>query len=247
MGISGLFRFATVAVAAMGASLAASAGHAGVVYEFAEYSQLPNAAPNAFWDNPGDTTNAMLNTGGYGKTSSVPVQFSFLNNPALASVNDIAANLQISGGVVGVAATKTPIVDQQGVFGVFSITSVSDFFVGLTHYSAGTVLLAGSFTKGDLSGRGPNGSAIASTPHSTVSFTSDVVGALTASMRHDLTLSFSAISPNLNAATGAALRTFQANNNGQFDQGVPEPATWTMLILGLGGLGAASRRRRATI
>src|SRR5262249_17586200 len=105
--------------------------------------------------------------------------------------------------------------------------------------------LSGDFTKGEIAGIGTTGSAMVSTDAgSTIHFSSDISGALKGLTR-DLVLDLSAISPSLGASAGAALHTFLANADGEFDQAVPEPATWIMLILGMGALGAASRRRRA--
>jgi hypothetical protein len=47
-------------------------------------------------------------------------------------------------------------------------------------------------------------------------------------------------------ATGAGLLTLTSGGaDGRFVAVVPEPATWAIMILGLGGVGAAVRRRRA--
>jgi hypothetical protein len=44
---------------------------------------------------------------------------------------------------------------------------------------------------------------------------------------------------------GTGFPPFALIDNVAMTVGVPEPATWTMMILGLGGLGALARRRRA--
>jgi hypothetical protein len=248
MVVSGLSRLATVAGVAAAASCAASVAHAASIYEFAEFSQLSSAPANVFWDNPGNTTSAVFSTGAAGKSIAVPIQFSFVNNPALSSVTDVSATLLISNaGVAGVAATKTPILDQKGIFGDFQIlySGLSDLVISGIHYSTGTNLLSGTFTNGQLSGQGPKGNIIAATNASSVTFTSAIPGALINSTKRDVTFSLSAVTPNLGAIKDKALKSFSANANGQFDQGVPEPATWTMLILGMAALGAAARRRRA--
>ena len=238
MGIFSLQRLAAVA----------SPGHAVTLVKFAEFSQPSVAPANVFWSNPGNTTSATFFTGtSISKAASVPIEFSFVNNPAVSSVHNLDATLLIySSGVTATPAASSS--DQKGVFGSFTINSVSDFFVGLTHYAAGTKLLAGDFSSGEIAGIPPGsvGAALAATVGgSVVHFSSDVAGAVKAhSFARDLVLNLDAITPVLDALPGKALKTFKANADGAFAQAVPEPATWAMMIVGLGGIGAAVRRRR---
>jgi hypothetical protein len=50
------------------------------------------------------------------------------------------------------------------------------------------------------------------------------------------------LNPNCTTDGGAVLTGFATNGTGG---GIPEPATWAMMILGFGGIGAMMRRRRS--
>ena len=55
------------------------------------------------------------------------------------------------------------------------------------------------------------------------------------------------VTPNFGATSGDALNSFTAKGDGEFDftgGGVPEPATWALMIMGFGGAGVLLRRRR---
>lgn len=246
MSMQGLQRFAVAASVALAVTSATTAVHAATLVKFAEFDQQALADPNVVWSNPGNTDNGDFYTADNGgKPSSVAVDFKFVNNALLASAGTIAANLTIAGGTTTTAATTVPIVDQSNVSGSFIITSVAGFFVGITHYSAGTILLSGNWTKGDIAGKGTSGAASASTlTSSVINFSSGVAGAVSGKIPRDLVLNLDAIAPMLTAAPGKALQTFKANADGAFAQAVPEPATWVMMMVGVGAIGAASRRRR---
>jgi hypothetical protein len=253
MGYLGLQKVAAAAGMAVVVASAASPSHAVVLTKFAEFSQTSTAPPNVFWNNPGNTTSATFFTGtGFGRMHSVPVEFSFVNNPALSGIHDVNATLVIyNSGVTGVAATLLPTADQKGFFGSFKLiyTGVADLVVGLTHYHTGANLLSGDFSAGEITGLPPGstGAAFAATVGgSVVHFTSDIAGALKKSVARDMVLNLDAITPFMDAMPGEALKSFKANADGAFAQaGVPEPSTWAMVILGFGALGAAARRRRA--
>jgi hypothetical protein len=250
MGISGLSRLAAVACMAVAASSVATASHA-VEFKFAEFSQSepPNtiAPANVFWTQTGATSGNFF-TGSSGRAVSTPIQFSFVNNPALSSIDNVQAVLVINAAATGPATTlPSLLVDQPNLQGTFSITytGLSDLIVGATHYHTGANLLSGIFNLGHIDGVGTFGAAGAGTATgSLVNFTSDILGALTKGLPRDLVLNLTSITPALSAAPGQALKTFKANADGEFSESVPEPATWAMLIVGLGGVGAAMRRRR---
>ena len=70
----------------------------------------------------------------------------------------------------------------------------------------------------------------------------------------DFALSFSGSSPNFNAPVGSSSQSLSASGSGTFASdplpvvpGVPEPASWAMMLGGFGLLGATLRTRKAQV
>lgn len=106
--------------------------------------------------------------------------------------------------------------------------------------SDGANLLTVDFAGAVLSGMGTSGSFLDAQPGGTVTFSSDFLdfSTLTAS---DFALSFSALSSPFGSDS------WTANSTGTFAAqlgAIPEPATWAMMIIGFGGVGAVARQRR---
>ncbi|THD51256.1 MAG: PEP-CTERM sorting domain-containing protein [Phenylobacterium sp.] len=80
-----------------------------------------------------------------------------------------------------------------------------------------------------------------------MSFTSAVDPALNAAINPEFAYTLLDVTPNFGSTgSGAALLSFTGKGDGEFDinLGVPEPASWSLMILGFGGLGAVIRKRR---
>lgn len=119
-----------------------------------------------------------------------------------------------------------------------------DGTISFTRVSDGANLLTLTFTSATLAGGGGSGALFGSTPGGTVSYTSDFIDFTNANVG-DFALSFSGITPGMSANfwTGDSTGTFAADVRGRGTE-VPEPATWAMMIIGFGGIGAVLRRRR---
>lgn len=155
-----------------------------------------------------------------GATGSL-VLFDFLDSfgPGLDDPMEAYLNIQASGAPAS---------------GVISFTRVSD----------GKNLLTLNFANATLVGSGGAGALFGSTPGSTVTYTSDFIDFSDATVG-DFGIAMSGIMPGFGSAfwTGDSVGTF-ASDAGGIGAEVPEPATWAMMIMGFGGIGAMIRRRR---
>ena len=184
------------------------------------------------------------------------VQFKFVN-PNLAKLGALSADLTFNSDSPSLdpAIKAGSLFNQYDLTGGFSFiyTGAAPLHVWDTTYLTGANLLSGDLGGFDLSGvkGGTSASAYGTTEvGDTVTFTSDFLDFIYAG-DEDFTLKFTSATPALSATTGAALHTFSAKGAGRFGTtwgprltAVPEPATWALTILGLGGVGGALRTRR---
>jgi len=81
-----------------------------------------------------------------------------------------------------------------------------------------------------------------------MTFTSAVDPALASALNPEFAYTLLAVTPNFGAtSSSAALVSFTGKGDGEFSfttAGVPEPASWSLMIMGIGGLGALLRQRR---
>jgi PEP-CTERM motif len=219
---------------------------------FADYSAVFGSTINLDWTHTGPTTGTLATPG------AVPVYFTFLN-PTLASLANISALFTLSASTDQAATHGASQVIQNDIAGSFSFTSVNSFMVGGQSYAAGTLLLGGTFDDAVLSG--PNGGSTGgvqdsrlSTPPGTVVFTSGILAsqlAFNPTGDEGLGLSMSDVKPNLSALAGQSLNKFSSSSVGTFAADLstgggsktPEPATWVMMLIGVGAIGFAVRRR----
>lgn len=194
-----------------------------------------------------------------GCTTCTATHFSFLD-PTLTALAFVPATFQMDA----VVASGTPAVDnggglftQTGLDGNFHFTYFDhDFAVGSTQVIGGvslkngvTNLLSGIFTGAWIQGAGGSGSAnlaLANGGHAV--YASDVLdfGHIVTSSE-EFALNLLSVSPSFGAGAGKSLNSFHANGGGNFSAdliGVPETATWGLMLVGFGGLGAVLRQRR---
>jgi len=118
---------------------------------------------------------------------------------------------------------------------------------------ARTNLLTVSFTKAELNASQNAGSfTFKSNADSVITFTSDFLD-FTNVLSKDFAFSFSGASPTFNAPLGTSGRSTSFSGSGTFASdpaplvvgGVPEPASWAMMLGGFGLLGLTLRTRKA--
>jgi hypothetical protein len=192
-----------------------------------------------------------------GCTTCTATHFSFLD-PALSALAFLPATFQIDAVAPDgnpAAVNGVGVWTQTGLDGHFHFTywNPADAF-GSTQTIGGhtltngvTNLLSGIFTGAWIQGAGGSGSTnvtIANGGHAT--FASDLFSVShVVAGTEEFSLNLLAVSPSFGAPAGKALNSFTANGGGNFSaETVPEPAAWTLMILGFGGIGAILRSRR---
>lgn len=252
-----------ISVAAL--ALAMAAGSTASAATFVDFSKKPGSGTtNLRWIKSGGAgTGGHLITGGGSATTAVgqDVIFNFQEPNVLVALGlyGLQAKFLLDGTAVNSPAVTTADGWRQGgVTGAFSFT-LNQALTPQQIAASGcqntcTNLLSGTFTNGIIKGLGDAGSFTVSDlgAGQSVTFTSDFLLFPTGgNQEFTLTLGSVVGSPSVGHAAGKALNTFKASTTGSFgsDPGptayVPEPATWTMMIVGLGGAGAMLRRRRA--
>lgn len=108
-------------------------------------------------------------------------------------------------------------------------------------------LLTVTFSGATLAGAGGSGALFGSQPSGTVTYTSDFLDFSGATVG-DFSIGLSGITPGFGASfwTSDSVGTFASDGGGGGNE-VPEPATWLMMIMGFGGVGAVMRRRRQAL
>jgi hypothetical protein len=192
------------------------------------------------------------------------VSFSFLVSGLSPLVNNATAIYTWSAATPAVElAIRTgsepgSTLTQGGISGTFSFLSTSVITVGDTVYASGSNLLSGTFTNSVITGQqfGSTASydADSSVMGQSLTFSSDFIdfsGVSTSVFALDLENLRSVLSAlPTNLAPTTALRTFRASASGEFGvdgdlvvNGIPEPQTWGLMVVGFGMVGLQVRRR----
>ena len=177
-------------------------------------------------------------------------QFKQTNNTDTISFAAPGSLTSVAGSIVEFDFTDPmpPAVD--GPISAFMILTASGApYSGTLQFlrtSDNANLLTVTFTGAVLLGMGTAAGVLDSQPGGgTITFTSAFLDFSTTTAE-DFALSFSGLSHAFGSATWTAdsTGTFASDSRNQPGGGVPEPASWAMMITGFGGVGALLRRRR---
>ncbi|MDB5422925.1 MAG: hypothetical protein JWQ29_341 [Phenylobacterium sp.] len=250
-----LTRILTAAAAAVSLAAIAAPSQATV---FAQYSPDSNAAIYRWVNNGANNsgTGGQLYTTATG-TATVPgaanVHFSFLD-PSLSSLMFVPAkftlNATVASGNPAAFAVGPNTWTQTNLNGGFSFiyTGASHTF-GSIFVAHNANLLSGTFTDAWIQGAGGTGSTnLSATNGGSMTFTSDFEQFLNLDAgTEEFAMNLLSVNPAFGALPGKALKSFRANGGGNFNfetAMVPEPATWGLMLVGFGGVGALLRHRR---
>ena len=241
---------ATAAAFGLAVGLGASAPASAAVFAlFNPVPGTPAATPNFTEDGAGNLTST---------TSTTPTLVTFETGP-LAALKDLAATFTFS------ASESAPAVN--GMMSGVSVTS-SAFGGSFSYYydgpnetvggftlDKGDLLLGGTFSNAAFLGvtGGPGAGLFDNSLTGTVTYSTDLPSSLLplSSDGQSFSIAFADISPLLGATMGH-LNGFNAVGDGKFSSelnggggggGVPEPATWALMLIGVSGVGACLRRR----
>jgi hypothetical protein len=247
--------FSTLVPAALAVSLCAATlpAHAATIAQFSPLSGNSDFK----WVQSASGTGGHLfsiNKGSDTAKQGVATAFMFLD-PALAGLGFLPATFTIDATVAdGNAATfntASNTFTQNGLNGSFSLTFAGDdTTIDGIKLTKGENLLSGIFTGAWIQGFNGSGSInLSAGPGVTSVFSSalrDFSNTVDGSEGFALNLSAN----GFHATKDKSLDDLQGNGGGNFtadSAGVPEPATWGLMIVGFGGIGALMRSKRRRV
>jgi hypothetical protein len=241
---------AAAAVALAGGLTAATSASAVEFATFNPVASTNGGVPNFSEDSMGNLTST---------PATAATIFTFDLSPLLSSFGDLQSTFTF-------AAHETAMASSGSIGGVTYVTAPFDgsfnfFYSGPTvtkgalTLTTGELLLGGTFTNSVFAARsGANGGALTDDSiNGTVVYTSGLPSSALPllSTGQSFTLGFLDMTP-VTALQNGFLRHFTAVGNGMFSSdltgtgggGVPEPATWALMLTGVTGIGVCLRRRR---
>jgi hypothetical protein len=194
----------------------------------------------------------------YGTTAgtpfgATPILFSLVGSPVPVSV---AANFLLSGSQVtlptGVSSGAfTQVVNSF----TFNITTATSFCYGSNCFNAGDSLLSGTVQNSAITGTlgGLSANFSGSTAGGSVINLSSPLVSFDPGTQYAFNFLLGNMDRPLASAANTSLGSFRSTISGSFSAeptptfNVPEPGTWALMIVGMGLVGVARRRRRKVV
>jgi hypothetical protein len=206
--------------------------------------------------NEGNDGNPAAHPGG------APIDFSFVGLGALldAAIDNVPATMDFQATTTD-GATKSGSTYLEDLTGSFAIYSTAPITIGTTTYATGTLLLGATFGDLAVDGRGNTfggGSDNISDDGDTMDLYSQVVN-FSGVNPVDNSEAFSFAATGLSAliaraAAGDAIESVAMTMSGNVASNplptvnaTPEPASWALMIVGVGAVGGMMRRRRQPV
>lgn len=242
---------------AIAATAVTSAPAAAVEVVFAQIG-LIGSNPNFRWDRNGTSDDAVFyTTAGAASTSAGNTQVLF-SLVGAATPLAVVGNMLLQG-----STTDDPLGVTTGSFTqtvdsfTFDITATSNFVYNSVSITAGQSLLQGTVSNARLTGTigGTTGSLVGSTlGGATITYTSPLF-TFNPVTNYGFSLGLGGVNAAFaSGATTRAINDFRSTISGTYQSdppptfvAIPEPGTWAMMIVGMGLVGFARRRRSAVV
>lgn len=240
--------------AAAAASMFAAVPAAAVQVVFAQIDLL-DGDRNFLWSR---TSGANINLG----TTATPFGAAGLPTQVLFSLVgsstplSVVADFQLGGSFVsGTLGTSSGAFSQAVDNFSFNITATSSFCWVNACFNAGDSLLSGSVQDAAITGTLGTRTADmsgATAGGATISYSSPLLNFDPASS-YAFNFGLTGIDRDLTGSANSTLGSFRSQISGTFSVdpaptfNVPEPGTWAMMIIGMGLVGVARRRRRKVV
>ena len=257
-----LLTASAMAAVTLGAASAASAA----VTIIADFHKNTSTANNFDYVVTGPDSAHIFTTSTATATTpgGAKVKFSFDNDPALPDFTDLVSTFNFDATVTNTPAfAGSGTVTQNGINGTFSFVygGPSQSLDGFNLVKDVTTLFSGTFSNAWIQGQGGVGGIdVTIANNGSATFSSSIYD-LSKFVPHtdEYTLSLGTASlTSVDPSTGCdklghncshvgttGLKAFRSFATGDFQAAaVPEPATWGLMLVGFGGMGAMLRNRR---
>lgn len=189
-------------------------------------------------------------TGTATTAGAAAVRFSFLDEPSLSGFADLPAAFTLNATVTHSAALYDNVTyTQKNINGTFKFVYAGPTAIinGYNLVQNSSVLFSGTFNNAWIQGSGGVGGMDVTVANGgSATFASNYYNVAQFEPGSDeFTFKLGTITAPLGRANAnSALNSFRAHVTGSFQAGVPEPATWSLMITGFFGAGAALRSNR---